>query len=162
MTEDHSEMTLSVLHALLLAAIGLILVVGVFLLMRRGLLAVRYGIGWAVIGILAVVLSPTLVLLAPLASALGLTVAGLAIAVGVGFLVLVCLQLSITLSGMQEQMRTLAEFAAVADAHARDAASAVTSEGGGDGSEDRQAGRRGGDLPERAALTAKRENTDDT
>jgi hypothetical protein len=130
-------MTLSALHAVLLAAISMILVIGVFLLMRRGLLAVRYGIGWAAIGILGIVLSPTLVLLDPLASALGLTVAGLAIAVGVGFLVLVCLQLSITLSGMQEQMRTLAEFAAVADAHARDAAGAVTSGGDGHGSENR-------------------------
>ena len=130
-------MTLSVLHGFLLAAIGLILVIGVFILMRRGLLAVRYGVGWAVIGLLAIILSPAIALLDPLASALGLTVAGLTIAVGIGFLVLVCLQLSVTLSGMREQMRTLAEFAAVADAHARDAASGVTSGSGGDGSENR-------------------------
>ena len=123
-------MTLSVLHALILAGIGLVLMAAAFLLMRRGLLAVRYGIGWAIIGLLAVLLSPTVAILAPVASALGLTVAGLGIAVGVGFLVLICLQLSITLSGMREQIRTLAEFAAVADAHTRERPAAMEMDGG--------------------------------
>ncbi len=127
-------MTLSALHALILALVGLGLLAGVFLLMRKGLLAIRYGLGWAVIAVVAIVCAPAIALLEPLASILGLTVPGLAIAVTVGFLVLVALQLSITLSGMREQVRALAEFAAVADAQAREAAQFARSDsasGGG-------------------------------
>ncbi len=89
--------------------------------MRRGLLAIRYGLGWALIGVVAIIVSPAIALLEPIATALGLTVPGLAIAIAVGFLVLVCIQLSITLSGMRDQIRALAEFAALAEAHRRDA-----------------------------------------
>jgi len=121
-------MTLSLLHALILALVGALLVCTVFILMRRGLLAIRYGLGWAFIGILAIICAPAIALLEPLASVLGLTVPGLAIAFAVAFLILVALQISITLSGMREQLRTLAEFAAVADAHAREA---VTQSGDG-------------------------------
>lgn len=114
-------MTLSAFHALLLALVGALLLLIVFVLMRKGLLAIRYGLGWALIGLVAIICAPAIALLEPLASVLGLTVPGLAIAVAVGFLILVALQLSVTLSGMREQVRALAEFAAVADAHAREA-----------------------------------------
>lgn len=87
-----------------------------FVLMRRGRLAVRYGFGWAAVGILAIVLAPVLPLLEPLASALGLTVPGLIIAAGAVFLTIVALQLSMTLSSMHEEIRLLAERSAVLEA----------------------------------------------
>jgi len=132
-------MTLSAFHAAVIALIGAALVTVAVVLMRRGLLAVRYGFGWAMVGMLAVILAPAVVLLEPVAAALGLSVPGLAIAIGVGFLVLVCLQLSITLSGMREQVRTLAEYAALAEAHARDGGRGATLDRGGIQGEDRQA-----------------------
>lgn len=112
-------MTLSALHAMLLAFTGLLLLITAVILMRRGLLAIRYGLGWALIGVVAITCSPAIALLEPVATALGLTVPGLAIAVAVTFLVLISLQLSISLSGMREQIRSLAELVALSDAHRR-------------------------------------------
>jgi hypothetical protein len=83
-------------------------------------LAVRYGFGWALIGILAILLSPLLPLLEPIATFLGLTVPGLVIAAGAVFLTIVALHLSITLSALQEQIRVLAEENALVEARVTD------------------------------------------
>lgn len=131
-------MTLSAFHAAAIALIGAFLVTVVVLLMRRGLLAVRYGFGWAMVGVLAIIFAPTVIFLEPVAAALGLSVPGLAIAIGVGFLVLVCLQLSITLSGVREQVRTLAEYAALADAKGREGGRGAGLGANGTHAEDRQ------------------------
>ena len=103
-----------------------------FVLMRRGRLAVRYGFGWAAVGVLAILLSPILPVLDPLAQFLGLTVPGLIIAAGAVFLTAVALQLSMTLSSMDEKIRLLAERSAVLEAESATPTSRP-SPGGDDG-----------------------------
>lgn len=107
-------------HSIILGVIGILLLVIAFVLMRRGVLAVRYGFGWAAIGLLAILVAPLLSVIEPIATALSLTVPGLIIAVGAIFLAVVALQLSMTLSAMHEEIRLLAERSAVLEAEALD------------------------------------------
>ncbi len=80
----------------------------------------RYGFGWAFVGVLAIILAPVLPVLDPLAGFLGLTVPGLIIAAGAIFLTVVALQLSMTLSAMHEDIRLLAERSALLEAELND------------------------------------------
>ena len=105
-------------HSIILGVIGVLLLATAFVLMRRGRLAVRYGFGWAAVGLIAILLAPLLPLIEPIAAALSLTVPGLIIAVGAIFLAIVALQVSITLSSMHEQIRLLAERSAVLEVEA--------------------------------------------
>lgn len=107
-------------HSIILGVIGILLLLIAFVLMRRGALAVRYGFGWAAIGLLAILLAPLLSVIEPIATALTLTVPGLIIAVGALFLTVVALQLSMTLSAMHEEIRLLAERSAVLEAEPLD------------------------------------------
>jgi hypothetical protein len=78
-------------------------------LSRRGQLSFRYTVGWigvASVGILAGLLVP---LAESVALALGLSAAALVAVVGVLFFVAISIQLSISISGLQKQVRTLAE-----------------------------------------------------
>ena len=91
------------------AIIGLALVVVVIRLSRRGQLSFRYTLGWiavASIGILGGLMAP---LAEPVAEALGLSAAALLALVALIFFVLIAIQLSISISGLQMQNRTLTE-----------------------------------------------------
>lgn len=91
------------------AVIGLALVVVVVRLSRRGQLSFRYTVGWiavASIGILGGVMIP---LAEPVAEALGLSAAALLALIALVFFVLIAIQLSISISGLQKQTRTLTE-----------------------------------------------------
>jgi len=91
------------------AAVGLALVVSVVRLSRRGQLSFRYTVGWiavASIGILGGLMAP---LAEPVAEALGLSAAALLALVALIFFVLIAIQLSISISGLQKQNQTLAE-----------------------------------------------------
>jgi Uncharacterized conserved protein (DUF2304) len=111
---------------LLVAGMALGLATCVVGLVRSGRLAVRYGLGWLAVALAMLVAAPLLGLVETLADALGLTPTGLLIGVVVGFLVLVCLQLSVSLSGSQNQIRALSESNALLDAQLR----ALSSSGG--------------------------------
>jgi hypothetical protein len=81
-------------------------------LARIGRLSFRYTVGWMVLGGLGVIAGVILPLAEPLADQLSLSPAAF---LGVGaviLLVTLCVQLSISISGLQEQVRTLAEEAA--------------------------------------------------
>jgi len=91
------------------AVIGLVLLVIVVRLSRRGQLSFRYAMGWisvASIGILGGLLVP---LAEPVAKALGLSAAALLALLALIFFVLIAIQLSISISGLQKQNRTLTE-----------------------------------------------------
>ena len=88
---------------------GLTLLVVVVRLSRRGQLSFRYTIGWiavASIGILSGLLVP---LAEPVANALGLSSAALLALLALVFFVLISVQLSISISGLQKQNQMLAE-----------------------------------------------------
>ena len=97
------------MQTLLAAVIGIILVTIVIALSRRGSLSFRYAMGWIAVastGILAGLFIP---LAEPLASALGFSSAALLAIIGLIFFVLIAIQLSISISGLQKQVRTLTE-----------------------------------------------------
>lgn len=76
---------------------------------RRGLLSFRYAFGWlsvASLGILAGFLVP---LTQPVARALGLSSASLVGLAALVFVTVIAIQLSISISGLQRQLRALTE-----------------------------------------------------
>lgn len=105
-------MSLAVRQMLIAGVAGLLVVIVVVRLSRRGQLSFRYTIGWigvASFGILAGLFVP---LVEPIANALGLSAAAL---IGLGalvFITAIAIQLSISISGLQRQIRTLTELVA--------------------------------------------------
>jgi hypothetical protein len=97
------------LQSLLVALGGLGLLGGVFLLARRGLLSLRYALGWMAVSVLLLAAAAVLVLIGGISHSLPITPTGLLAGVGLAFLLVVCLQLSISLSGQQEAIRGLSE-----------------------------------------------------
>ena len=88
---------------------GLVLLVAVFLLARRGFLSLRYALGWMAVSALLLAAALALVLIGGISHSLPITPTGLLAGVGLAFLLAVCLQLSISLSGQQEAIRALSE-----------------------------------------------------
>jgi len=94
------------------AMVSLAFVLAVFRLGRKQKLSFRYAAGWMSLGVLGVVAGALSPLSAPLAHHLHVTPAAL-LAIGAMILLLtLCVQLSISISGLQEQVRTLAEESA--------------------------------------------------
>ena len=96
-------------QAALVALGGLGMFLVVFELSRRGLLSLRYALGWMGVSVLLVGVGVLLVLVGGLSQSLPFTPTGLLAAVGLAFVLLITLQLSISLSGQQEAIRQLSE-----------------------------------------------------
>jgi Na+/melibiose symporter-like transporter len=94
------------------AALG----VSTTILVRRRLLSIRYGLGWLTVSLVGFVGAPLLSVFAPLVEGLGFTATGFSLGVFIVFLGLVCLQLSISLSGLHSAVQDLAEYAALVEA----------------------------------------------
>ena len=90
-----------------LAGVGMFALV--FYLSRRQLLSLRYALGWMGVSVLLVIAAVALGLAGGVSTSLPVTPTGLLSAVGLGFLLLIALQLSISLSGLQEAIRELSE-----------------------------------------------------
>jgi hypothetical protein len=104
-------MSAQLMQTVLAAIISLVFVLVIHRLGRNQSLSFRYTVGWMTLGGLGVVAGAILPVAAPLADRLNLSPAAL---LGVGaviLLVVLCVQLSISISGMQEQIRRLAEEA---------------------------------------------------
>lgn len=98
---------------------GLVLLVSTIRLVRRQLLSIRYGLGWLAVSLSAIVGAPLLVLFSGKVSALGFTPTGFSLGVLAVFLGLVCLQLSISLSGVQRALQDLSENAGLVEQRLR-------------------------------------------
>jgi hypothetical protein len=96
-------------QAALVALGGLGMFFVVFELSRRGLLSLRYALGWMGVSVLLVGVGVLLVVVGGLSRSLPFTPTGLLAAVGLAFVLLITLQLSISLSGQQEAIRQLSE-----------------------------------------------------
>jgi len=109
MGNDVSTKTTQTLCA---AIVSFVFVLSIYRLGRKQKLSFSYAAGWmclGVVGVVAGVLSP---LAQPVADFLSVSPAAL-LAIGAMILLLVlCVQLSISISGLQEQVRTLAEESA--------------------------------------------------
>jgi hypothetical protein len=96
-------------QAILAALVGLVLGAVVYSLARRGRLTFRYTVGWlslCFLGIVAGVVAPAV---GPVAEYLHLSPAAFLSVTAVVILLLICVQLSISISGMQDQIRELGE-----------------------------------------------------
>jgi Na+/melibiose symporter-like transporter len=88
---------------------GFALLASTIRLVRKQLLSIRYGLGWMAVAVLAIVGAPLLVLFSGKVTAFGFTPTGFSFGVLALFLGLVCLQLSISLSGVQRALQDLSE-----------------------------------------------------
>jgi uncharacterized protein DUF2304 len=85
-------------------------------LVRRRLLSIRYGLGWLAVSLIGFVGAPLLSVFASLVDGLGFTPTGFSLGIFILFLGLVCLQLSISLSGLHSAVQDLAEHTALVEA----------------------------------------------
>jgi hypothetical protein len=102
-------MSPEILQALTTACLALFGGTLIIILARRQMLSFRYAAGWLVLLLLTALSGILIPLARPLSESLsttpGILVSGLAIVI----LVTICVQLSVSISGLQEQVRKLAE-----------------------------------------------------
>lgn len=109
---------MSVQQGILMAGAAL-LTLSTVVLVRRRMLSIRYGMGWLAVSVLGLVGAPLLSLLASHVESLGFTATGFSLGIFIAFLGLVCLQLSISLSGLHGAVQDLAEHAALVEQRVR-------------------------------------------
>jgi Na+/melibiose symporter-like transporter len=102
----------------LLGALALML--STVTLVRRRLLSIRYGLGWLTVAAAGIVTAPVLSSVAAKVKSLGFTATGFSLGLFIAFLGLVCLQLSVSLSGLHRAVQNLAEHAALVEQRVRD------------------------------------------
>lgn len=102
-------MSTSSLQSVVIAIASLVLAGLVLVLARRQRLSFRYAVGWLLFLGLGAISSLLLPAVQPIAGALGVTPGVIVSSFAVIALLAICIQLSISISGLQEQVRTLAE-----------------------------------------------------
>lgn len=108
------------IQAVIVMAGAAALMASTVVLVRLRLLSIRYGMGWLAVSVAGLVGAPLLSLLATHVESLGFTPTGFSLGVFVAFLGLVCLQLSISLSGLHAAVQDLTEHAALVEARVRE------------------------------------------
>ena len=100
------------IQTLIATIAGVLLAASVYFLARRGRLSFRYTVGWLVLCLLGITAGASLQIVQPLAERLKVTPAALLSIGAIILLLAICVQFSISISGMQEQIRRLTEEAA--------------------------------------------------
>jgi Na+/melibiose symporter-like transporter len=95
------------------------LMISTVVLVRRRLLSIRYGLGWLTVSLAGFLGTPLLNFLASRVHHLGFTDTGFSLGVLIVFLGLICLQLSISLSGLHRAIQDLTEHAALSEQRLR-------------------------------------------
>jgi hypothetical protein len=85
----------------------------VYRLARIGRLSFRYTVGWLTLSMLGLLAGFFVPIVQPIAEFLKLSPAALLALLAVVLLVSICIQLSISISGVQEQLRSMAEKVAL-------------------------------------------------
>lgn len=96
-----------------------LLLVSSVILVRLRLLSIRYGLGWIAVSLVGMAGAPVLAALSKQVEDLGFTATGFSLGVIILFLGLVCLQLSISLSGIHHNVQDLTEHAALVEQRLR-------------------------------------------
>ena len=102
-------MSLAVRQMLIAAVAGILVTVLVLRLSRQGRLSFRYTLGWIGVAGLGMLSGLFVPLVEPIAKALGLSPGALLGLTALLFVTVIAIQLSISISGLQRQVRTLAE-----------------------------------------------------
>ncbi len=113
-------MSYALKQALLIGAGGGLFWAVVFSLARRHLISLRYALGWTLIsfiGILGALLTP---LVEPVAAQFGMSPTGVLLTGATVVLLAITLQLSVSVSGLQAQLRDVAEAHALLDRRVQD------------------------------------------
>jgi Na+/melibiose symporter-like transporter len=103
-------------QSVLIDAGALVLLASTIALVRKRLLSIRYGLGWIAVSLVGLLGAPFLALLSRQAHSLGFTPTGFSLGIFIVFLGLLCLQLSISLSGLHHAIQDLAEHSAFLEA----------------------------------------------
>lgn len=93
----------------LIALGGLLLAVAAVTLARRRLITLRYALGWLAVALVTMVGAAAASLVTPLAELFSMTATGVLLAGATALMVAIAIQLSISVSGLQAQVRELAE-----------------------------------------------------
>ena len=105
-------MSQSTIQTLIATVAGVAMATAIYFLDRRGRLSFRYTVGWLVLCLFGITAGASVQIVQPIAKVLKVTPAAL-LSIGAVFLLLaICVQISISISGMQEQIRRLTEEAA--------------------------------------------------
>ena len=106
-------------QAVIVVAGALALMASTVVLVRKRLLSIRYGLGWLTVSLLGILGIPVLSVASKQVRHLGFTQTGFSLGVLVAFLGLICLQLSISLSGLHRAIQDLSEHAALVEERLR-------------------------------------------
>lgn len=109
---------MSIQALVVITGAGLLLASSV-VLVRLRLLSIRYGLGWIAVSLLGMAGAPVLDVLSSQVEDLGFTATGFSLGIVILFLGLVCLQLSISLSGIHHSVQDLTEHAALVEQRLR-------------------------------------------
>lgn len=96
-------------QGLLIATGGVLLAAAAITLARRRLITLRYMLGWLAIAVVTLAAAAAASLVRPLAELFSMTATGVLLAGATVLLVAIAVQLSISVSGLQAQLRELAE-----------------------------------------------------
>jgi hypothetical protein len=96
------------------------LMVSTVLLVRRRMLSIRYGLGWLTVSLVGLAGAPLLGVITRQVRHVGFTATGFSLGVLIAFIGLICLQLSISLSGLHRAIQDLSEHAALLESRVTD------------------------------------------
>ena len=108
-SRDGDDVSAATTQTLIAGVLSLVFVVTVYRLGRKQRLSFRYTAGWLVLGMLGVLAGLLLPFAEPIADWMNVQPAALLALGALILLLLLCVQLSISISGLQEQVRRLAE-----------------------------------------------------
>ena len=116
-------MSQQVVQAIEIAAVALVFTISILYLARRQRISFRYTIGWLTLCVVSAFTGLLIPLIKPLATKLQLDAFALIGACAIIILLALCIQLSISISGLQKQLQQLNEDLAlqkkvVEDSHA--------------------------------------------
>jgi hypothetical protein len=107
-------------QALVLAAGGFLLAGAIIWLVRHRLVTTRYALGWLAIALFVVLSAVFSGLVSEVGDLAGMTPTGVLLGIATVVLVAIAIQLSISVSGLQSQVRDLAESNALLEARLLD------------------------------------------
>ena len=102
-------MAVTTLQILFCTVIGLGSTILIYRVARHGLLNFRYTVGWLLLSAFGVMAGIVIPIITPIANFLAITPAALLAIGGIILLVIICVQLSISISGLHERQRRLTE-----------------------------------------------------
>jgi len=102
-------MSQQVVQAIEIAAVALVFTISILYLARRQRISFRYTIGWLTLCVVSAFTGLLIPLIKPLATKLQLDAFALIGACAIIILLALCIQLSISISGMQKQLQQLNE-----------------------------------------------------